>query len=205
VIGRVQPGQHLLQDMAVEGRILWHTRAHVLEFRFLLEAADGHAPLAVAGDALFQRRVVERATAPQDALKRALLGGRRLELLLVGRAHRLSHSYTARLRRWRAMYSRTARTTSLLMERSFSAAICLMVSATWRGKRMVMRVSSRSLLMVTLYHHQRRSARAKALRLAAGYFSHLRRQARHRARRRRARPGQGQRRHRGWCGAGPGR
>ncbi len=47
------------------------------------------------------------------------------------------------------MYSRTARTTSLLMERSFSTANCLMASATWRGNRMVMRVSSRAVLMVT--------------------------------------------------------
>src|SRR5512146_19860 len=96
-------------------------------------------------------------------LKLALLCGRRLQLLLIGFAHaRLTHGYTSRLRRWRAMYSRTARTTSLLMERSFSAASCLMASATWRGKRIVMRVSSRSLLMVTLYHHQQRGARAKA-------------------------------------------
>src|SRR5260221_772136 len=119
------------------------------EFGFLLVAREGDAPLAVQADALLQGGVVELAAAPEDLVQRPLLGRRGPQLLFVGLAHGLWHGYRSRLRRWRAMYSRTARTTSLLMERSFSAANCLMASATWRRNRMVRRVSSRAVLMVT--------------------------------------------------------
>src|SRR5712691_10428506 len=149
--------------MAVDAGKVRQVRPQDFQCRFLLGARDGDAPLPVEEDALLQGGVVEGAATPQDALTLPLLGGRGLELLFVRLAHaRLCHNYTSRLRRWRARCSRTAWTTALLMERSFATATCLMASATWRGKRMVMRVSSRSLLMVTLYHHQQWSARAKA-------------------------------------------
>src|SRR5258708_13736886 len=137
--------------MRVDGRILREGGAQVLQFGFLLEAGGRFAlPPSPPGDALLQRGVVERGAAPEHRVQRPLLRGRRPELLFVRFAHRLWHGYTARLRRCRATYSRTARTTSLLIERSFSVANCLMAWATGRGKRMVMRVSSRSFFMVTL-------------------------------------------------------
>src|SRR5258708_36094288 len=55
---------------------------------FLRIAREGHATLAVEADALLQRGVVERTTAPQDRLKLTLLDGRWLELLLIRLAAR---------------------------------------------------------------------------------------------------------------------
>src|SRR5262249_2898696 len=97
VIRLVQPRQHLLQHMAVEGGVLREGGAHLFAFALLLQTG-GRAPLPAPppGDALFEGDVVERATAPQDALQRTLLGRRGPQLLLVRLAHSLWHSYLAR-------------------------------------------------------------------------------------------------------------
>src|SRR5260221_3529374 len=149
LIGLIQPGEHILQHVAIDGHIFGKLGADGREFGFLLVAREGDAPLPVQADALLHGGVVELAATPEHLVQRPLLGRRGPQLLFVGLAHGLWHGYTSRLRHWRGMYSRTARTTSLLMERSFAAANCLMASATWRGNRMVMRVSSRAVLMVT--------------------------------------------------------
>src|SRR5258707_11370109 len=75
--------------MGVDTGLLRHIHAQVLELRFLLVPREGHAALLPQRDALLQGGVVERATAPQDRLKLALLSGCRLELLLVSLVYRL--------------------------------------------------------------------------------------------------------------------
>src|SRR5262245_41754205 len=110
-------------------------------------------PAPPPGDALLQGRVVEHAAAPQDHLKLTLLRWRRLELFLVGLAHRLWHSYLARFRL--ARYSRNARTISPLRERSFSCADCFMPSATSAGMRSVILTSSCRVSMPLFCHHNR--------------------------------------------------
>ena len=84
LIRLVEPRQHVLQDVAVDGRVFGHRRAQVLQLGFLLVARDGDAPLFPEKDALLQRGIVERAAAPQDRFKLALLVGRGLHLELVG-------------------------------------------------------------------------------------------------------------------------
>src|SRR5260370_40360123 len=119
--------------MAMERGVLRHRRPQVLQLGFLLVAREGDAALFPERDALLQGGVVERATTPQDHFKRALLGGRGPESLLIGLAHGLSHNYFARFRLSR--YVRNARTISPLRERSFSRADCFMPSATSAGMR----------------------------------------------------------------------
>src|SRR5258708_1799455 len=68
--GRVQPRQHVVQDLTVEGGVLRQVRAQGFACRFLLRAREGHAALLPQGAALLQGGVVARAaraTAPQDA------------------------------------------------------------------------------------------------------------------------------------------
>src|SRR5258706_11681823 len=88
LIGLLQPGQHILQNMAMDGTVLGQVRTQVFQLGFLRIAREGHATLAVEADALLQSGVVERATAPQDRLKLTLLDGRWLELLLIRLAAR---------------------------------------------------------------------------------------------------------------------
>ena len=64
LIGLVEPRQHILQDMAVDGRVLRECRAHVLQLGFLRIARERDAALAVEEDALLQRRVVESCDTP---------------------------------------------------------------------------------------------------------------------------------------------
>ena len=61
-----------------------HRRAQVLQLGFLLVAGAGDAALFPEKDALLQRDIVERAAAPQDRFKLALLVGRGLQLEFVG-------------------------------------------------------------------------------------------------------------------------
>src|SRR5260370_32525751 len=96
--------------MAMNGDVFGQVRAQGFDLRFLLAAIDGHTTLFPQEDALRPGRVVERATAPQDQIKLALLLGPRLQLFLVGLAYRLCHSYTALLRCWPPIYSPTPRT-----------------------------------------------------------------------------------------------
>jgi hypothetical protein len=84
----VKPGQDLLQHLAVEGRVLRELRADGLAFCFLLLTCGRDVAPMPGGDALLQGHSVERAPAPQHALKLPLLGTRRAQLLLVGLATR---------------------------------------------------------------------------------------------------------------------
>jgi len=148
--------EHVRQDRAVDTGRVRHLRAAGLQLRFLVLPRDADATARPRRDTLRKCRIItlrkcrilQRATPPQNPRQHPFLIGRRLELVGVGFAPAMRPGYTSRLRRWRAIYSRTARTTSLLIERSFSVANALMVSATWRGKRMVMRVSARAVFMV---------------------------------------------------------
>src|SRR5215472_3106407 len=65
LIRRVQPRQHILQDMGVVRTVLWPLSAQCLELGFLLGAAHREATLSPQRDALLQGGVVARATAPQ--------------------------------------------------------------------------------------------------------------------------------------------
>src|SRR5262249_51621026 len=85
LIGRVQPGQHRLQDLRVEGGVCGERGAQGRELGLLLDAGGALAlPPPPPGEALVQGGVVEHATAPEHLLPLALLLGRRLELLVVG-------------------------------------------------------------------------------------------------------------------------
>src|SRR5260221_12241584 len=84
LIRLVQSGQHVLEHVAVDASILRHVRPDVLQFSGLLIARNGHAALFPHGDAGVTSRVMERATAPQDALQLSLLCGRGSQLFLVG-------------------------------------------------------------------------------------------------------------------------
>ena len=88
MIGRIQARQDILQHVAVEGDILWERLTDGRELGFLLRAGEADVAALPGGDALLQGRVVEGATAPQDLLKRTLLGGRGPQLFLVRRAPR---------------------------------------------------------------------------------------------------------------------
>src|SRR5260370_25316986 len=151
LIRLVQAGQHVLEHGDVGGGVVGRVRAQGFQLGFLAVAREGHAALPPQRDALLKRGVIEGATAPQDTLKFPLLGGRRLEFLLVGLAHaRLTHGYLTRFRL--ARYSRNARTISPLRERSFSCADCFMPSATSAGTRRVIRLSSRCVSMTLIWH-----------------------------------------------------
>jgi hypothetical protein len=82
----VQPREHVLQHMAVEGSVLQKRRADILQFGFLLELRDGDLAALPGGDALLQRCVVEHSAAPEHRVQRTLLGRRRTEFLFVGLA-----------------------------------------------------------------------------------------------------------------------
>jgi hypothetical protein len=68
LIGRVEPGEHVLQDVAVDGGVVGHLRADGLQLGFLVVAGDGAVAPLPGGDALLQRGVVERTAQPQHAL-----------------------------------------------------------------------------------------------------------------------------------------
>jgi hypothetical protein len=89
LIGPVQPRQHVLQHVAVDGGVLREFRPNGLQLGFLLVAGDGDAAALPGGDALLQGRVVERAAAPEHVLQRPLLGRRGARLLLIGFADAL--------------------------------------------------------------------------------------------------------------------
>jgi hypothetical protein len=52
LIGTVEAGEHILQDMRVDGNILGEGGAHLLEFGLLLIAGEGDATLLPQRDAL---------------------------------------------------------------------------------------------------------------------------------------------------------
>src|SRR5262249_17311571 len=93
LIGFVETRQYILQDMAMDGRKLWHLCAEGCQLSLLLIARDGDVTSLPRRPALLQCRVVEHATAPQHRLKLALLFWRRFEFVLVGFAQALAHGY----------------------------------------------------------------------------------------------------------------
>lgn len=98
LIGLVEPRQHILQDVAVNGCVLRECGADVLQLGFLLVAGEGDATAAVGSDTLLQGRVVEPAARPQDAIQHLLLCGRWFDLVLVGFSQTLLfHTFPFRL------------------------------------------------------------------------------------------------------------
>src|SRR5262249_17996553 len=93
LIGAIEADQHVLQDMRVDGSIVWERGAQVLQLGFLLEAGRRFTLATLPPRlALLQGGIVERATAPEHLLQRPLLCGRRFQLLLKGLARAcLSH------------------------------------------------------------------------------------------------------------------
>ncbi len=91
MIGLIQTGQHILQDVCMDGGIFRELGPEVFQLRFLLVARDGDLVPLPGGDALLQGRIVERAAVPQDKLKLALLFGRRPQLLLERLTQILCH------------------------------------------------------------------------------------------------------------------
>jgi len=137
--GRVEPRQHLLQHVAMEGRVLRQLSAEVFQFRVLLRAMDRDSARSPPGNALFQRRVVERATAPQDKLQRPLLLGRRPQPVRVARAQALGHDYrpSRSVCCSRDTYSCSAQTSSPVNERRCAAACAFIASMRACGSWMV--------------------------------------------------------------------
>src|SRR5262249_44609220 len=82
LIGVVQAGEHILQDMAVESGVVGTLRPDILQLGCLLEAGRHFAlPATPPGDPLLQGRVVEQTAMPQNLLQRLFLRRRRLEVL----------------------------------------------------------------------------------------------------------------------------
>src|SRR5216683_3207165 len=90
LVGLVEAGEHILEDVGVDGRVFGERGAHGLQFSFLLKAGDGSVAPLPGGDALLQRGVVEIAAPPEHVVQRPLLGRRRAQLLFVRLAHGLA-------------------------------------------------------------------------------------------------------------------
>src|SRR5262249_8909313 len=124
VIGLVQPGQHILQHVAVDGAVLRERLAQLLQLGFLLVARGALAlPAAPPGEALLQRAVVERAAAPQHLRQRLFLRWRRLEFVLERLAHAV-HLTVRSARQYSAEWSLGSRCLPCWRSRS---------AATWRA------------------------------------------------------------------------
>src|SRR6185437_10099266 len=139
--------------MAVNGGVFWHLRPQVFEFGFLPILRAGDTALFVERDALFQGRVVESATLPQNLPKLTGLFGRRLEFVLVGLAQTqtLTHGYCSFL--CRSAYSRSAQIISPLKERSCFLASARIAFNTSNGKRIEIRVSCLRVPSMYLFYH----------------------------------------------------
>jgi len=91
LVGLVEPCQHVLQHMGVDGGVGRHGRSEVLQLGFLRRARDGAVAALVGGDALLQGRVGERAAVPDHCVQRRLRSGRWTQLLFERLAHALAH------------------------------------------------------------------------------------------------------------------
>ena len=72
-----------MQHVRVVGSVLRQLGTDRLQLGFLLIAGEGDVAALPRRDALFKRRVVELATAPQDTLQLPLLRGSWPQLLLI--------------------------------------------------------------------------------------------------------------------------
>src|SRR5260221_14636513 len=79
--------------MAMDGGVVREVLTEVLQLGFLLIARDTDVAALPGGDALFQAGVIERAAAPQDELKLALLAGGRPQFLLEGGVPSLGYGF----------------------------------------------------------------------------------------------------------------
>src|SRR5258706_14645876 len=162
----VQPREHILQDVCVDRSVLREIRPQVLQLCFLLVARDRDAAPLPSGDALLQRRIVERAAAPQVKLQRPLLLGRRLQPVLVALAHALGHDYRP-LRSVccsRDTYSCNAQTISPVNERRCAAARAFIASMRVCGSWMVtLRCWCLDVSMPALCHTCDREAKGPGL------------------------------------------
>ena len=93
VLRRVQPRQHILQHVAMQGGVVRELGTNGLELGFLLRArAAGQTWQRTQAVLRWSRATLERVRqrhTTHDALQRTLLSGRGLELLLGGLAHTL--------------------------------------------------------------------------------------------------------------------
>src|SRR5690348_3950452 len=125
---------------------------------------DRDSALSPQGNALFQRRVVARATAPQDQLQRPLLLGCGLQLVLVALAQALGHDYRP-LRSVccsRDTYSCNAQTISPVNERRCAAARAFIASMRTCGSWMVtLRCWCLDVSMPALFHTRGRQTRGR--------------------------------------------
>jgi hypothetical protein len=71
----IQPRQRVLQDMAVDGRMVREVGADVFSLGLLLDLRDGDAQLLPGDDTLLKRRVAERAAYSKHAPKRPSCSG----------------------------------------------------------------------------------------------------------------------------------
>jgi len=85
----IQPGQHVLEHVRVDGRIFGELGPTVLPFSFLLVARDRDVAALPGGDARRKSGIVAIATVPQDNLPRPLLLRSGREVVRIGFAHRL--------------------------------------------------------------------------------------------------------------------
>jgi hypothetical protein len=84
LIGLVEPRQHVLQHVGMDGGVVWKRGADVLQFGFLLVARDRDVAALPGGDALLQGGIVEAAAAPEHLIQCAFLGRGGPQLLFVG-------------------------------------------------------------------------------------------------------------------------
>ena len=68
LIRLVEPCQHVLQHVAVDGGVFGHLCPDGLQLGFLCKARDGDVAALPGGDALLERGVVERAAAPEHRI-----------------------------------------------------------------------------------------------------------------------------------------
>ena len=94
-ISFVQPREHILENVNVDGCILWEFGTNVFDLSFLVITRYGLAIALPGGDTLLQCRVVKIAAAPQHFAQRPLLGGSGPQFLFVGFTRvQLFHRYS---------------------------------------------------------------------------------------------------------------
>jgi len=84
LIRPIEPCQHILQHMTIDGGIVGHHCPEIFQLSFLLIAGNRDAALLPEDDALFERSVLESAALPYHLIQHSLLLGGSPEPVLVG-------------------------------------------------------------------------------------------------------------------------
>src|SRR5262245_36373815 len=82
LIGLIEPRQRILQDVRVDGRVLWEFCADGLQLGFLLIARDGDTASLPGSDALLQASVIESRHKPRTRFSSRSCSGVGLSLYL---------------------------------------------------------------------------------------------------------------------------